>query len=104
MQKKIPEDLEEINRRIAAVKEKHNKPVVKEEDINPSGIFMGLRLGVEIASGTIVGAAIGYMLDEMFDFKFILLLTLTVLGFFAGLLNAYRYMKQLDKETENKGE
>lgn len=101
---KIPEDLEKINQRIAAIKEKQVKPAVQEEKVNMSNVFMGMRLGVEIASGTMVGAAIGYMLDEMFDFKFVLLLTLTILGFFAGMLNAYRYMKQLDKETENKGE
>lgn len=101
---KIPEDLDEMRRRIAAVKEKQNKTTVKEEKVNAANVFMGLRLGVEIASGTIVGAAIGYMLDEIFDFKFILLLTLTILGFFAGMLNAYRYMKQLDEENEDKGE
>lgn len=101
---KIPEDLEAMSKRIAAVKDKQNKPLAKKEDDRVSNVFIGLRLGVEIASGTIVGAAMGYMFDEMFDFKFVLLLSLTILGFFAGLLNAYRYMKQLDEDAENKGE
>ena len=101
---KIPSDLEEINRRISALKEKKENSTAKTDKIEVNNIFMGLRLGVEIASGTIVGAAIGYMLDEIFDFKFILLLTLTVMGFFAGMLNAYRYVKQLDEEAEKKGE
>lgn len=101
---KIPNDLEEMNRRIAVLKEKKEKQHMKTENIEVSNVFMGLRLGVEIASGTIVGAAIGYMLDEIFDFKFVLLLTLTILGFFAGMLNAYRYIKQLDEEAEKKGD
>ncbi len=101
---KIPNDLEEINRRISSLKEKKEQKKVKNDNIEVSNVFMGLRLGVEIASGTIVGATMGYMLDEIFDFKFILLLTLTIMGFFAGMLNAYRYVKQLDEDTEKKGE
>lgn len=102
MPKNIPDDIKQIEKRISTLKkqQKMNETDAKEENI--SGIFKGLRLGLEFASGTIVGAGIGYILDEVFDFQFIMLLIFTILGGFAGMLNAYRYLKNLDKD-ENKG-
>ena len=101
MPKNIPEDIKRMDEKIADLKKKAKQGVSDENETDVSGIFKGLRLGLEFASGTIVGAAIGYMLDEVFDFQFIMLLIFTIFGGFAGMLNAYRYMKNLD---ENKGE
>lgn len=100
MKENIPEDLKKMDERIAALKKQHFKDKTKEEVENTSQLFVGMRLGVEFASGTIIGAAIGYMLDELFDFQFIMLLIFTILGGFAGILNAYRYMKSLDKREK----
>jgi len=102
MSKDIPEDIKKMNERIAALKNRNKNEETDKKAENVSQVFIGLRLGIEFASGTIIGAAIGYILDELFDFQFIMLLIFTILGGFAGLLNAYRYMKSLDKE-ENKG-
>lgn len=103
MKKNIPEDIRKIDERIATLKKQYNKEETDKNMEETSQIFIGLRLGVEFASGTIIGAAMGYMLDEVFDFQFIMLLIFTILGGLAGMLNAYRYMKSLDKE-KNKGE
>lgn len=99
MQKKIPEDIRHLEEQIKALKKQNGKKTTEKAE-NVSQVFKGLRLGIEFASGTIVGAAIGYMLDELFDFQFIMLLIFTILGGFAGMLNAYRYIKSTD---ENKG-
>ncbi len=100
MPKGIPEDLKKIDERIAALKHRYKNEETDKKAEDVSQIFIGLRLGIEFASGTIIGAAIGYILDELFDFQFIMLLIFTMLGGFAGLLNAYRYMKSLDKEEK----
>lgn len=100
MPKDIPEDLKKIDERIAALKQRYTNEEKEKKEENVSQAFIGLRLGVEFASGTIIGAAIGYILDEVFDFQFIMLLIFTMLGGFAGMLNAYRYMKSLDKEKD----
>lgn len=100
MDENIPEDIKKMDERIAALKKQYQKEETDERAANASQLFVGLRLGVEFASGTIIGAAMGYMLDEVFDFQFIMLLILTILGGLAGMLNAYRYMKSLDKEKK----
>lgn len=102
MSKDIPEDLKKLDERISALKNRYENEETDKKAEDVSQVFIGLRLGTEFASGTIIGAAIGYILDELFDFQFIMLLIFIILGGFAGLLNAYRYMKSLDKK-EDKG-
>lgn len=101
MPKNIPDDIKKMDEKIAKFKKNMKQDPNADKEADVSGIFKGLRLGLEFASGTIIGAAIGYMLDELFDFQFIMLLIFTIFGGFAGMLNAYRYLKSLD---ENKGE
>lgn len=100
MSKKIPEDIQKMERRISELKEQQKIKEADKKEENVSGIFKGLRLGLEFASGTIVGAGIGYILDEVFDFQFVMLLIFTILGGFAGMLNAYRYLKEDLDESE----
>ncbi|MCM1324565.1 MAG: AtpZ/AtpI family protein [Acetobacter sp.] len=95
MSSQIPDDIKDMEKRIKALKQQYVNDDTEEKNV--SGVFKGLRLGLEFASGTFVGAAIGYMLDEVFDFQFILLLIFTILGGLAGMLNAYRYIKNLEK-------
>ena len=96
MSKKIPEDIKKMEERISALKQQKMADADEKAE-NVAGIFKGLRMGLEFASGTIVGAGMGYILDEMFDFQFVMLLIFTILGGFAGMLNAYRYLKNLDE-------
>ena len=98
---KIPEDIQALEKKIAAIKKKTSgEPETENKHTQFSHLAMGLRLGVELASGTIVGAAIGYMLDEMFDFQFVLLLIFTIFGGCAGMLNAYRYAKSVNEKKK----
>ncbi len=97
----IPEDIKTLEKKIAKIKNKTSEKENNEnKHTNFSQIAIGLRLGVELASGTVIGAALGYMLNEIFDFKFVLLVIFTIFGGCAGMLNAYRYIKSLDKDGE----
>ena len=90
-----PEDIKEMNRKIAAFK-------AKQQKIEPDSALQystGLQVITEMISGIIVGAGIGYILDEIFDFKNIFLICFTILGGFAGILNVSRYLKE---NTHNK--
>jgi F0F1-type ATP synthase assembly protein I len=60
-----------------------------------------VRICIELISGVIVGSSIGYILDEVFDFRFILLLVFTILGGAAGITNAVRYIHSIDKYKED---
>lgn len=101
---KVPEDIKALDEKIA--KAKLSKQQQEGEDNKHSDfshLATGVRLGVELASGTIVGAAIGYTLDEMFDFRYIMLLIFTIFGGCAGMLNAYRYIKSINNTEEKQG-
>lgn len=55
-----------------------------------SGLAVGMRIGLEFVSGTLVGMAMGYGLDRWLDSSPWFLLIFTLLGFAAGMLNVYR--------------
>lgn len=98
----IPEDIKSLAEKIERIKTKKaaSEPEDKHSDL--SRLSIGMKLGVELAAGTFVGVAIGYTLDEIFDFKFIMLLIFTLLGSFAGMLNAYRYAKNMEENDREK--
>ena len=43
------------------------------------------------------------MLNEIFDFGSIFLISLTILGWLAGILNVSRYLKQIQQKDREKG-
>lgn len=59
-----------------------------------------VRICIDLISGVIVGSSIGYILDEMFDFRFIFLLIFTIFGGAAGILNVVRYIRRNQEHTE----
>lgn len=61
-----------------------------------SGLAYGMRLGTEFLGGTLVGVAIGFFLDKALNTAPWFILIFTFLGFGAGMLNAYRFIMQMD--------
>lgn len=96
----IPEDIKKMDERISAIRAKEKAKSAKNSDkhTNFSHIAVVLQMAIELASGTFVGAGIGYILDELFDFKSVFLLIFTVFGGIAGLVNMARYLKRIDEE------
>lgn len=62
-----------------------------------SGLAFGMRIGLEFASGTLVGFLLGWGIDTYFDTTPWFLLIFTLLGFCAGMLNVYRVVNNLDE-------
>lgn len=54
-----------------------------------------LNMGLEFVSGILVGIFLGYFLDRMFDNHYIFTVVFTIVGFFIGILNLFRYVKEL---------
>jgi len=61
---------------------------------------VGFRIGAELISGVIIGAGIGYLLDNWFGTRPLLLIIFLFLGSIAGFLNVYRFVKSTEKEQE----
>jgi len=97
---KIPQDLKELSEKISSFKNKNKKSDDKKQD-NYSQLGQAFQIFTELVSGILVGTGIGYILDEVFDFRVIFLLIFIILGAIAGMLNIFRY---LNKNEETKGE
>ncbi|MBE6452021.1 MAG: AtpZ/AtpI family protein [Alphaproteobacteria bacterium] len=97
--KKIPEDIKKLEERIVALRSKEDKVRKdKPETELMRASKIGFRIGVEMFSGVIVGAAIGYLLDGLLATKPWLMIVFMFMGGGAGILNVYR----LAKSEENK--
>ncbi len=96
---KKPQDISALDEKIKAFKKKELKKI-KDTDsaIRKSDAMTGFQMSIDLISGVIIGAAIGYFLDILFSSWPIFLATLTVLGGFAGILNIYRSAKQEFKD------
>jgi len=97
----IPTDIKEMEDRIIAMKAKKQDEQSKRKEKDLSQAAKAFQIAIEMVSGVFIGAAIGYILDELFDFQFICLLIFTIFGGFAGMLNTMRYLNQ-NKEEEGK--
>jgi ATP synthase protein I len=63
---------------------------VREEQPRSPGVAMALRLGADFVAGVVVGAALGWGFDKLFDTSPWGLVVFLLLGFAAGLLSVMR--------------
>ena len=87
--KKIPEDIRELEEKIARQREKENR--LRE----PAGAS-------EYAGAAGVGRAVGYVIDRMAGSRPFFLTAFLFLGGAAGILNVYRLAKAEDERKTNK--
>ena len=60
------------------------------------GLSSAYRISSELVAALIVSVILGLTLDKFLDTKPIALITLIILGFFAGLLNIYRLIRRIE--------
>lgn len=99
--KRIPEDIKKLEKRISELKAKEAAVRKdKQESEFAHASKAGFRVGTELLSGVLVGAAIGYLLDRFFDTRPWLMVLFLFLGGAAGIMNVYRFVK--GEENKNK--
>ncbi len=92
--KKTPEDIRLLELKIQELKSREAAARKdKEESEFAHASKVGFRIGVELLSGVLVGAAIGYVLDRALATQPWLLILFMFLGGAAGVLNVYRFAK-----------
>lgn len=93
--KNASDDIRRLEQKILELKEKE---VLSRKSDDKNGFVrasrIGLRVGVELFSGVIVGAGIGYLLDSAFGSKPWLLVVFLFFGGAAGILNVYRFSQK----------
>ena len=69
---------------------------VKIKNLDFKGLSFAYRISSELLAAMVVSVIIGLGIDKFFDSKPIGLITLIILGFFAGLLNIYRLIRRIE--------
>ena len=98
---KKPDDIKQIETRIANLQKKEQQ--FRNHKVESEFVFAtktGFRVGTELLSGVIVGAGLGYVFDMYFQTKPWLLIVFLLLGFVAGFLNVYRFVKSEENKKE----
>ena len=100
--KNASEDIKKLEQKISSLQEKEKALTKGKKDetefVRASRI--GFRIGVELFSAVAVGSGIGYLLDDLFGTKPVLLVAFLFFGGAAGILNVYRLAKSEDKNIK----
>lgn len=99
--KKIPEDIQELDKKIKTLRRREKKTQTNLHDNEYSyAAHTGFRIATELVSGVIVGAASGWFLDNLLNTSPLLLVIFLLFGGAAGFLNVYRLVKEKEKSEE----
>lgn len=99
--KKIPEDIKRLDEKIAHLKSKEK--YVRQDRQESEFVHAtkaGFRVGTELLSGVLVGAAMGYVLDGILSIRPWLLVIFMFLGGAAGVVNVYRFAKTEEQKRK----
>jgi ATP synthase protein I len=94
-----PPSLEDIEARLAAVRAHQDQEREKTESRRASGVAhgVGFKIAAELVASVLVGAGLGYFLDQWLGTKPLFLVLMVLLGFGAALMNIFRIVKGLDQ-------
>ncbi len=95
MDKNVPEDLQRLKSKISDARAK--KPEKKSNRKVFAATGVGIRVAADLLAGVLVGGGIGYVLDDVFATRPILLVVFLLFGGAAGFLNVYRTVKSVEK-------
>jgi ATP synthase protein I len=93
-------DLDNLKTRLKIAKSKLQKN--KSENTDKKGIFLGnaFKLGTELIAAVIVGTIIGFILDNWFGTKPILIIIFFFFGAATGILNVIKAAKKMQKDMK----
>ncbi len=91
------ENKEDFKTRLKIEKKRLEELTFKSE--NKRGLFLGnaFKLGTELVAAVVVGTIIGFILDNWFGTKPVLIIIFFLIGFAAGILNVVRTAKNMQK-------
>ena len=93
-------NLEDFKTRLKIARSKLQKNKTKNTD--KKGIFIGsaFKLGTELVAAVIVGTIIGFILDNWFGTKPILIIVFFFFGAAAGIINVIKTARKMQKDIK----
>ena len=92
------QDLKEISTRLKIAKKNIRKPEQKTVGSNAASLGKALKISTELVAAVVVGSTIGFLLDNWFDTKPLLIICFFFMGVAAGILNVFRSAKKMNKK------
>ena len=92
-------ELEDLKTRLKIAKAKLQK---KNENGKKKGVFLGnaFKIGTEFVAAIAVGTIIGFILDNWFDTKPILIIIFFLFGAAAGIMNVFKAAKRMQDQED----
>ncbi|MEO1092640.1 MAG: AtpZ/AtpI family protein [Pseudomonadota bacterium] len=96
-----PDPFAGFDRRLDAAEAERRKAKPDDDDAGrPSPYGGGFQAGIDVFAGVAVGVAMGWFLDGWLGTRPLFLVLFLILGFGAGLRNAYRTMLRLAPDDD----
>ena len=94
-------DLEDLKTRLKIARSKLQNQNLEKAD-KKKGVFLGnaFKLGTELVAAVAVGTIIGFILDNWFDTKPVLIIVFFLFGSAAGIMNVFRAAKRMQKQED----
>ena len=90
-------DIKEISTRLKIAKKNTKKNQQKNRGSNAASLGKALKISTELVSAVVVGSTIGFLLDNWFDTKPLLIICFFFMGVAAGILNVFKSAKRMHK-------
>ena len=94
-------NLKEISTRLEIAKKKIKKNERKSGSRNAASLGKALKISTELVAAVVVGSTIGFLLDNWFDTKPLLIICFFFMGVAAGILNVFKSAKNMHKNYKN---
>ena len=94
-------NLKEISARLKIAKKNIREVEQKEVGSNAASLGKALKISTELVASVVVGSTIGFLLDNWFDTKPLLIICFFFMGVAAGILNVFKSAKKMHKNYKN---
>ena len=93
-------NLKEISARLKIAKKNIKGVKQKEVGSNAASFGKALKISTELVAAVVVGSTIGFLLDNWFGTKPLLIICFFFIGVAAGVVNVFRSAKRMQKKLE----
>ena len=94
-------DLKEISTRLKIAKKNIKKVKEKNKGSNAASFGKALKISTELVAAVVVGSTMGFLLDNWFGTKPLLIICFFFMGVAAGILNVFKSAKKMHKNHKN---
>ena len=91
-------DFKEISTRLKIAKKNIKNIEEENRGSNATSFGKAMKISTELVAAVIVGSTIGFLLDNWFDTKPLLIISFFIMGVAAGIINVFRSAKKMQKK------